>query len=101
MIGLILVAFAAVVLFGVWRRFGPVQWIWLLFGAAIVMIVVWLVLIIAVVEPEMRRHGPPLPERGSQEVGSEAARERTVVRAGPQPEGNRWTRLSERLDTGG
>jgi uncharacterized membrane protein len=101
MIGLILLVLAVVVIFGVWRRFGSVQWIWLLFGAAIVMIVVWLVLVITVVEPEMRRHGPPMPERGSQEVGSEAARGRSVVRAGPQPEGGRRAPLSARRGTDG
>jgi hypothetical protein len=82
-IGLFLVALAAVTAFGIWRRFGAVQWIWLLFGAAIAMVVIWVLLIIFYVEPEMRRHGPPLPGSG-REVGCETARHGTVaVRAGP------------------
>jgi hypothetical protein len=58
MLFLALLLFVCAVLFGVWRKFGPVQWIWLLFGAAIFMMVVWLLLIVLVVEPEMRRLGP-------------------------------------------
>jgi hypothetical protein len=55
---LALLLFAGAILFGIWRGFGPIQWIWLLFGAAMVMIVIWVLLIILVVEPEMRRYGP-------------------------------------------
>jgi hypothetical protein len=55
---LFLLAFGALVLLGVWRRFGPVQWIWLLFGAAIFMVILWILLVVLVVEPEMRRMGP-------------------------------------------
>lgn len=47
------------VMFGVWRRFGPVQWIWLLFGIAAAILVAWFLLMVLVVGPEMRRMGPP------------------------------------------
>ena len=45
--------------FGVWRRFGPVQWIWLLFGIAITMLVLWMLMMVLVVGPEMRRMNSP------------------------------------------
>jgi hypothetical protein len=59
MLLLFLLLFAAAVAFGVWRRFGAVQWIWLLAGTSFVMLVLWLLLLIFVVGPGMRRMGPP------------------------------------------
>ncbi|HEX6308736.1 MAG TPA: hypothetical protein VFZ69_11140 [Longimicrobiales bacterium] len=55
----ILILFAAAVAFGVWRKFGPVQWIWLLFGTAIALVIVWFILVMFVIGPEMVRQGPP------------------------------------------
>jgi hypothetical protein len=55
---LFLLISGAVILFGMWRRFGAVQWIWVLFGAAMFMVLLWLLLIVLVVEPEMRKLGP-------------------------------------------
>lgn len=49
----------AAVLFGMWRRFGPIQWIWLLFGLAMAMLIAWLLMMVLVVGPEMRRMGSP------------------------------------------
>jgi uncharacterized membrane protein len=49
----------ALIAFGVWRRFGPIQWIWLLFGIAIVMLILWLLMMVLVVGPEMRRMNAP------------------------------------------
>jgi hypothetical protein len=44
---------------GVARRFGPVQWIWLLFGLAMVLLIMWVLMLVLVVGPGMRRMGPP------------------------------------------
>lgn len=54
-----LLLFLAAVAFGVWRKFGPIQWIWLLFGTAITLLLVWLLLLTFVIGPEMVRRGPP------------------------------------------
>jgi len=51
--------FALAIAFGVWRKFGPVQWIWLLFGTAIAIVIVWILMVVFVVGPEMVRQGPP------------------------------------------
>jgi hypothetical protein len=56
---LVLLLFLLVIAFGVWRKFGPVQWIWLLFGTAIALLVVWLLLLAFLIGPEMVRTGPP------------------------------------------
>jgi hypothetical protein len=50
-----LAAIAAAIAFGVWRRFSAIQWIWLLFGTCIFMLVLWAVLIVFVIGPNMRR----------------------------------------------
>ncbi|HEX6132860.1 MAG TPA: hypothetical protein VFZ24_02680 [Longimicrobiales bacterium] len=55
----ILLLFGVAVAFGLWRRFGPIQWIWLLFGTAIALLIVWFILIMFVIGPEMVRRGPP------------------------------------------
>jgi hypothetical protein len=47
------------VAFGVWRRFGAVQWIWLVAGSALLLALAWALYIVFVIGPEMRRMGPP------------------------------------------
>lgn len=59
MIGAMLLLFLIAVAFGVWRGFGAVQWIWLMAGAAFTMILIWVILIVFVIGPEMRRMGSP------------------------------------------
>jgi hypothetical protein len=59
MITLLLIVFAGLIAFGVWRRFTAIQWIWLLFGAAATLMLIWLVLLVFLIGPEMRRMGPP------------------------------------------
>ena len=54
-----LLAFALAVAFGLWRNFGPIQWIWLLFGTAIAVVVVWFLVLAFLIGPEMIRTGPP------------------------------------------
>ena len=51
--------FLMAVAFGVWRKFGPIQWIWLLFGTAITLLVAWILLLTFLIGPEMVRTGPP------------------------------------------
>jgi hypothetical protein len=51
--------FLGAIAVGVWRRFGPVQWIWLLFGFAMALVVVWVLMLVLVIGPEMQRMGPP------------------------------------------
>ena len=55
----ILLVFGLGVAIGIWRKFGPIQWIWLLFGTAIAVVIVWFVLVIFFIGPEMVRQGPP------------------------------------------
>lgn len=55
----IIALFALAVAFGIWRRFGPIQWIWLLFGSAITLIVLWVILLTFFIGPEMVRTGVP------------------------------------------
>lgn len=55
----ILLLFLATIAFGVWRKFGPIQWIWLLFGTAIALLIAWLLLLTFIIGPEMVRMGPP------------------------------------------
>jgi hypothetical protein len=59
----ILIVVVALVAFGVWRRFGAIQWIWLLFGAAIALVLAWAAMLAFVIGPEMRKRGPSAPER--------------------------------------
>ena len=40
---------------GRWRRFNAIQWIWLITAMAIGLILVWFVLAVFVVGPEMQR----------------------------------------------
>lgn len=54
-----LLAFALAVTIGLWRKFGPIQWIWLLFGTAIAVLVVWFLVLAFLIGPEMIRTGPP------------------------------------------
>ena len=61
MILLVLLIFGTAIAIGLWRKAGPIEWIWLLFGAAITMLVLWLVLVLFVIGPEMQR--TPLPVR--------------------------------------
>jgi hypothetical protein len=64
-----LLLFMCAVLFGMWRKFGPVQWIWLLFGTAVFMMIAWLLLIVLVIEPERRRPGPTEGSAGGSGIG--------------------------------
>lgn len=59
MLGIMVLVFMLAVALGLWRRFGAVQWIWLLAGTSFVMIVLWTLLIIFFIGPEMKRMGPP------------------------------------------
>jgi hypothetical protein len=54
-----LLLFLVAVAFGVWRKFGPIQWIWLLFGSAIALVILWVIMLAFVIGPEMIRTGPP------------------------------------------
>lgn len=64
MLGLLLLLVALVIAFGVWRRFGAVQWIWLVAGAALFLVLIWTFMLLFVIGPEMRRMGPPGMLRG-------------------------------------
>jgi hypothetical protein len=55
----VLLLFVVAIAVGVWRRFGAVQWIWLLFGVAMALVVVWVLMLVLVIGPEMQRMGPP------------------------------------------
>lgn len=55
----LLVLFLLAVAFGVWRKFGPIQWIWLLFGTAIALLVAWVLILTFLIGPEMVRTGVP------------------------------------------
>ncbi|CAN5801731.1 hypothetical protein BH23GEM9_BH23GEM9_16600 [soil metagenome] len=52
---LFIMIFAAAVAFGVWRRFTSIQWIWLLFGTCVAMLVIWFLLVVFVIGPQMQR----------------------------------------------
>lgn len=58
MLLLILLVVALAVAFGVWRRFGPVQWIWLLAGGALLLILIWAILLVFFIGPDMQRMQP-------------------------------------------
>lgn len=60
----LLVVLALLLAFGIWRRFGAIQWIWLLFAAAIALVVAWLIMLAFVIGPEMRRRAPQGQQRG-------------------------------------
>jgi hypothetical protein len=51
-----LIAVAAAI--GIWRGFTAIEWIWTFFAIAISMVVLWFILVIFVVGPEMRRMAP-------------------------------------------
>jgi hypothetical protein len=55
----IALAFGTLIAIGVWRKFGPIQWIWLLFGGAIALLLLWALALIFIIGPEMVRTGPP------------------------------------------
>lgn len=55
----IVLLFLLAVAFGVWRKFGPIQWIWLLFGTAMGLLILWVIVLTFVIGPEMVRMGPP------------------------------------------
>ena len=55
----LLLLFLLAAAFGVWRKFTAIQWIWLLFGAAIALLVVWFLVLAFLIGPEMVRTGPP------------------------------------------
>jgi hypothetical protein len=58
MLLLLLVLLAAIAI-GVWRGFGPVQWIWLLAGLAFTMLLLWAILLVFFIGPGMQQMGPP------------------------------------------
>lgn len=55
----LLLLFLVAVAFGVWRKFSAIQWIWLLFGSAIALLVLWFLVLAFLIGPEMVRTGPP------------------------------------------
>lgn len=55
---ILILILGAVVAIGVWRKFGPIEWIWLLFGTAIALLVIWFLLVVFVIGPEMVRTAP-------------------------------------------
>lgn len=55
----LLLLFLIAVAFGVWRKFNAIQWIWLLFGSAIALLVLWFLVLAFLIGPEMVRTGPP------------------------------------------
>ena len=59
MIPLILIVFGAAIAIGLVRKAGAIEWIWLIFGAAITLVVLWVLLIVFVIGPEMLRTGAP------------------------------------------
>jgi hypothetical protein len=52
---LFIIIASAAIGYGVWRRFTAIQWIWLLFGTCAVLMLLWLVLVVFVIGPQMRR----------------------------------------------
>jgi hypothetical protein len=73
MLLLLMVVLALVVAFGVWRKFGAVQWIWLMFGAAITLVILWALAIVFFIGPEMRRTMQQNPPRSSADEDLAAA----------------------------
>jgi hypothetical protein len=59
MLLILLLILGLAVAFGVWRSFGAVQWIWLIAGGALLLVLLWAIYIVLVIGPEMRRMGPP------------------------------------------
>ena len=55
----LLLLFLIAVGVGVWRKFNAIQWIWLLFGSAIALLVLWFLVLAFLIGPEMVRMGPP------------------------------------------
>jgi hypothetical protein len=64
MLLILMLVIGLAVTFGVWRRFTAIQWIWLMAGAALLLIVAWAFLLFFVIGPEMQRMGPPGTQRG-------------------------------------
>ncbi|HSJ25691.1 MAG TPA: hypothetical protein VK929_13535 [Longimicrobiales bacterium] len=64
MILLLMAVFALLIAVGVWRRFTAVQWIWLIAGSALLLILVWALFLVFFIGPEMQRMGPPGATRG-------------------------------------
>jgi hypothetical protein len=58
MLLLIVLIFASAVAFGLWRGFGPIQWIWLLAGGALLLILIWAIVLIFFIGPDMQRMQP-------------------------------------------
>lgn len=50
-----LLVLGSAVAFARWRKFNSIQWIWLLFGSAFVILIVWALMVVFVVGPEMKR----------------------------------------------
>jgi hypothetical protein len=55
---LLLLLLAAAVAFGVWRRFTAIEWIWTFFALSIGMLIIWFLMVVFIVGPEMRRMTP-------------------------------------------
>jgi hypothetical protein len=53
-----LLVFLIAAAFGVWRKFGAIQWIWLLAGFAIALLIVWFLVVLFFIGPEMVRTAP-------------------------------------------
>jgi hypothetical protein len=64
MLMILLLLLGLAVAFGVWRRFTSVQWIWLVAGSALLLVLVWALYLVFIIGPEMRRMGPPGTTRG-------------------------------------
>jgi len=50
-----LLVLSGAVAFGRWRKFNSIQWIWLLFSTAFIILIVWMIVVVFVVGPEMKR----------------------------------------------
>ena len=48
------------VVIGRWRKFNSIQWIWLITSMVIGLVVIWLLLAVFVIGPEMKRTIPRL-----------------------------------------
>ena len=55
-----LLFFGTAIAIGRWRKFNSIQWIWLITSMAIGLVLIWFLLAIFVVGPEMKRTLPSL-----------------------------------------
>jgi hypothetical protein len=59
MLTVLLLVVGLAVGYGIWRKFTAIQWIWLMTGLALAMLVLWAIMLVFVVGPGMQRMGPP------------------------------------------